>query len=164
MSQQKQKSIVIVEDNPVIRELLRGLIKQDDQLTVVGETASGETAIELAKNLNPDLVCLDVMLPGIGGLEVLRAIRTANPNIRVILVTGHATPDVVQGALKAGASGFVVKPFNAKKLLQTIHGALGSQPPALPPAEPSPASAEPAPLTAEAAPPATEPKPPDAAN
>ena len=170
MSQQKQKSIVIVEDNPVVRDLLRGVIRQDDQFTVVGQATTGEAAIGLAMSLNPDLVCLDVMLPGIGGLEVLRAIRAANPGIRVILVTGHATPDVVEGALKAGASGFVVKPFNANKLLQTMHGALAAPPPALPPAEPGPASAaptaaaaEPAPLAAETAPPATEQKPPDAA-
>jgi len=136
MSEQKPANIVIVDDNAVVREVLRGMIRHDDRLTIVGEAATGESAIDLVKSLKPDLVCLDVMLPGVDGLEVLRAIRAANPDIRVILVTGHSTSDVVDKALKAGANGFVVKPFNANKLLQTIHSALGARTAA-------PASAEP---------------------
>jgi two-component system chemotaxis response regulator CheY len=156
MSEQKRANIVIVDDNAVVREVLRGMIGRDDGLTIVGQAATGETAIDLVKSLKPDLVCLDVMLPGVDGLEVLRAIRAANPDIRVILVTGHSTSDVVERALKAGANGFVVKPFNANKLLQTIHSALAGRTAA-------PSSAEPAAAAAEAPPPSTEPKPPDAA-
>ena len=135
MSQQK-RSIVVVDDNAVVREVLRGMINRDEGLTIVGQAATGESAIELVKSVKPDLVCLDVMLPGVDGIEVLRALRAANPDIRVILVTGHSTQDVVGGALKSGANGFVVKPFNANKLLQTIHSALGARTAA-------PASAEP---------------------
>lgn len=152
MSEQKQATIVIVDDNAVVREVLRGMIGRDPSLKIVGQAASGEAAIELVKNLNPALVCLDVMLPGVDGLEVLRAIRAANPDVRVILVTGHSTSEVVDSALKAGANGFIVKPFNANKLLQTIHSALAARASA-------PAAAAPGPAEAESSPPAAEPVP-----
>lgn len=143
MAEQKQARIVIVDDNAVVREVLRGMIGRDDRLKLVGQAATGEGAIDLVKSLNPDLVCLDVMLPGVDGLEVLRAVREANPNIKVILVSGHSTSDVVESAMKAGASGFIVKPFNANKLLQTIHSVLAGAGPAAPePAKVEPPSTE----------------------
>ena len=167
---EKKASVLIVDDNAVVREVLRGMVNRDEKLTVIGQAATGESAIDLVKSLKPDLVCLDVMLPGVDGLEVLRAIRAINPEIRVILVTGHSTSDVVGGALKSGANGFVVKPFNANKLLQTIHSALAAPASPAPAAEPGAPAAEPAAPAAEASTPAAdpsapaaEPKPPDAA-
>jgi DNA-binding NtrC family response regulator len=73
---------------------------------------------------------------------VLRSIRAAHPAIKVILVSGHSTSDVVESAMKSGASGFIVKPFNANKLLQTIHSVLASPVPVTEP-EPEPAKADP---------------------
>jgi two-component system chemotaxis response regulator CheY len=142
MAEPKLARIVIVDDNAVVREVLRGMIGRDDRLKLVGQAATGEGAIDLVKSLNPDLVCLDVMLPGVDGLEVLRAIRAAHPDIKVILVSGHSTSDVVESAMKSGASGFIVKPFNANKLLQTIHSVLASP---VPVKEAEPAKADPPP-------------------
>jgi two-component system chemotaxis response regulator CheY len=121
---QNTHTIVVAEDNPVVREVLRGVIRQDKSLAIVGEAANGQAALDLVESLDPDVVCLDILMPGMDGLTVLRAIREKHPATRVIVVTGQSTSDVVGEALKLGAAGFVVKPFNAEKLLRAIHNAL----------------------------------------
>jgi two-component system chemotaxis response regulator CheY len=124
----RQSRILIVEDNAVIRDLLRGILRHDADLVVVGEAASGENAIDLAEKLRPDLICLDVLLPGLDGIAILRALRAVHPEMRVVLVTGQATNSIVSEALSLGASGFVVKPFNAARLLSAVRSALASPP------------------------------------
>jgi two-component system, chemotaxis family, chemotaxis protein CheY len=122
----RQSRILIVDDNAVIRDLLRGILRNHSDLTVVGEASSGETAIDLVEKLRPDLICLDVLLPGLDGIAILRALRAIRPEMRVVLVTGQATNSVVSEALSLGASGFVVKPFNAARLLSAVRSALAS--------------------------------------
>ena len=117
-------NIVVAEDNAVVREVLRGIIRQDKTLKIVGEAVNGPAALELVESHKPHLVCLDILMPGMDGLSVLRKIREDHPQTRVIIVTGQSTSDVVSEALKLGANGFVVKPFNADKLLRAIHNAL----------------------------------------
>jgi two-component system, chemotaxis family, chemotaxis protein CheY len=120
-----QSRILIADDNDVVRRALRGLIRHDESLAVVGEASNGQSALEAIKTLQPDLVCLDVLMPGLDGLSILRTIREEHPAIRVVLVTGQATSDVVSQARELGANGFVVKPFNAAKVLAAIRTALG---------------------------------------
>jgi two-component system chemotaxis response regulator CheY len=119
------RTILIAEDNPVVREVLRGIIRHDRRFSVIGEATNGQTALELVASLKPDLVCLDVLMPGLDGLSVLRTMHDEFPDTRVVLVTGQSTSEVVSEALALGASGFVVKPFNAEKLLRALHAALG---------------------------------------
>ena len=122
----KPARVLIVDDNNMIREVLRGVIRHDPGLSLVGEAANGEAAMELIAQLNPNLVCLDVLMPGMGGLEVLRSIRETYPDVRVIVITGQSTSGIVSEALKLGANGFVVKPFSADKVLKAIYTALGN--------------------------------------
>jgi two-component system chemotaxis response regulator CheY len=134
--------ILIVDDNRIIREVLRGLIRHDDRLAVVGTAANGESALEMIGTLHPDLVCLDVLMPGPDGIAILRTIHAQYPGTRVIVVSGESTPHIVSSALRAGASGFVVKPFNAEKVLRTIHAALRAPiPECQPEPEPEPEAA-----------------------
>ena len=128
-ARERKARILIVEDNAVIRDLLRGIMRHDADLVVVGEAANGENAIDLAEKLRPDLVCLDVLLPGLDGIAILRALRAVHPEMRVVLVTGQATSSIVQEALALGAAGFVVKPFNAARLLGTVRSALAAPAP-----------------------------------
>jgi two-component system, chemotaxis family, chemotaxis protein CheY len=128
-SNARPSRIVIVDDNPVIRDLLRGIMRNDAGLVVVGEAANGDTAIDVVEKLRPDLICLDVLLPGLDGIAVLRALRAMHPEMRVVLVTGRATSSVVSEATELGAAGFVVKPFNAARLLATVRAALSAPPP-----------------------------------
>ena len=118
--------IVIVEDNAVIRDLLRGILRNHADLTVVGEATSGESAIDLVEKLRPDLICLDVLLPGLDGISILRALRAVLPEMRAVLVTAQATSSMVSEALSLGASGIVVKPFNAARLLSAVRSALAN--------------------------------------
>jgi two-component system chemotaxis response regulator CheY len=127
MPDQHTHRIVVAEDNPVVREVLRGVIRQDKSLAIVGEAAHGQAALDLVDSLAPDLVCLDILMPGIDGISVLRTMREKHPDTRVIVVTGQSTSEVVTEALKLGAAGFVVKPFNAEKLLRAIHNALAAR-------------------------------------
>jgi two-component system, chemotaxis family, chemotaxis protein CheY len=124
--QQSTYNIVIAEDNAVVREVVRGIIRQDKSLRIVGEASNGQTALDLVAMHEPHLICLDIMMPGMDGISVLKKIKAEHKATRVILVTGQSTSDVVTEALKLGAQGFVVKPFNADKLLRAIHSALGA--------------------------------------
>jgi two-component system chemotaxis response regulator CheY len=124
--QQKTYSIAIAEDNAVVREVVRGIIRQDKTLKLVGEAGNGQAALDIVETHKPDLLCLDVLMPGMDGIAVLRKIKADHPDTRVIIVTGQATSEVVKEALGLGAHGFVVKPFNADKLLRAIHAAMGT--------------------------------------
>lgn len=124
MKTRKPAHIVIAEDNAVAREVLRGVIMRDEAFKLVGEAVNGHVALELVKSLRPDLVCLDVMMPGLDGLSVMRSISDDCPETRVVLVTGQATSEVVSEALSQGASALVVKPYSAQKLLRALHSAL----------------------------------------
>ncbi len=125
MSTEQCARVLVVDDNEVVRRALKGVISHDEALLVIGEASNGTSALESIKTLQPDLVCLDIMLPGVDGLTILRQVRKEYPAMRVVLITGQATADVVAQARELGAHGFVVKPFNAAKVLKTIHAALG---------------------------------------
>jgi two-component system, chemotaxis family, chemotaxis protein CheY len=131
MSEKPEKegmySIAVAEDNAVVREVLRGIIRQDKSLKLIGEAANGQLALELVHAHKPNVICLDVLMPGMDGIAVLRKIKEEHADTRVIIVTGQATSDVVKEALSLGAHGFVIKPFNADKLLRAIHAALAAQ-------------------------------------
>jgi two-component system chemotaxis response regulator CheY len=129
MNQQKRKGrIYVVDDNEVIRRVLRGIIRQDESLELVGEASGGGSALEGIKVLLPDVVCLDVLMPDLDGLSVLATIREKYPAMRVVMVTGQSTSEVVTDARKLGVHAFVVKPFNAAKVLRAIHTALAADP------------------------------------
>jgi two-component system, chemotaxis family, chemotaxis protein CheY len=119
-------SVAVAEDNAVVREVLRGIIRQDKSLKLVAEAANGQVALDIVQQHKPDILCLDVLMPGMDGIAVLRNIKQEHPDTRVIIVTGQATSEVVKEALSLGAHGFVVKPFNADKLLRAIHAAIGA--------------------------------------
>lgn len=112
-------NILIVDDNDLMRSLLRGILRSEGY-NVVGEARNGATAIEMAERIRPDIVCLDVMMPTMNGLEALRQIKAAHPEMWVIMVSGNASPENVQEAIANGAAGFIVKPFNAAKVLATL--------------------------------------------
>jgi two-component system chemotaxis response regulator CheY len=122
---------LIVDDNDLMRTLLRGILRNEEYL-IVGEAKNGVIAVEMAERFKPDLICMDVMMPEMDGLEALQSIKAAYPEIRVVMVTGNPSVDNVREAIQSGASGFIVKPFNAAKVLDTLNRALqtAAQPPA----------------------------------
>lgn len=121
MRQQSPK-VLIVDDNDVMRTLLRGILRNEDYI-IVGEARTGIAAIEMAERLRPNLICLDVMMPEMDGITALQEIKKKHPEIMIIMVTGNASKENVQEALEHGAAGFVIKPFNAATVLETINRA-----------------------------------------
>lgn len=115
----KRISILIVDDNDIMRTVLRGVVR-GDHYEVVGEASNGNLAIDLARRLKPDIVCLDVMMPEKNGLEALNEIKAARPETEVVMITGNADAGTVQEAIMGGAGGFIVKPFNAARVLDTL--------------------------------------------
>jgi two-component system chemotaxis response regulator CheY len=127
--QEKQKhsrraTVFVVDDNDVVRRVLSGIVRQDESLLLVGEATNGAAALEALRRKAPDVVCLDMMMPGLDGLGVLEQLRQKSAETRVIMITGYPTPDLVNKSRELGAAGFVVKPFNAAKVLSVIHAAL----------------------------------------
>ena len=100
--------VLLADDHTLLREGLRRALEEAG-LEVVGEAADGAQAIALAEQHQPDVVLMDVSMPGTDGVEATRAIRTRYPAVDVVILTMHADPAVVQSAVRAGAAGYLVK-------------------------------------------------------
>jgi two-component system chemotaxis response regulator CheY len=117
-------SIIIVDDNDMMRSILRGMLR-GEEYDVVGEARNGVAAVELVERLKPDIACMDVMMPEKNGIEALCEIKAAHPETEVIMVTSNSDPDTVQVSIQNGASGFIIKPFNAARVLDTLEKVSG---------------------------------------
>ena len=125
MAKKTPAKILIVDDNDLMRTLLRGILRNEDY-QIIGEARNGAVAIEMVERDKPDLICMDVMMPEMDGLEALQNIKASHPEIIVIMITGSPSAENVRESIKGGASGFIIKPFNTAKVLDTIERALGS--------------------------------------
>jgi DNA-binding NarL/FixJ family response regulator len=112
-----QINVLIVDDHPVTREGLHAALEVDDVVAVIGEAASGEEAIERAGGLKPDVVFMDVRMPGMGGIEAAKAIRAASPGTKIILVTVDESRASISEAIQAGVSGYLLKDTSADELV-----------------------------------------------
>lgn len=121
--QNRSPKVLLVDDNDLMRSLLRGMLR-NERCQVIGEAKNGLIALGLVERMLPDVVFLDVIMPEMDGLEVLQNIKEKHPEIRVIMVTGNPSVENVQESIQWGASGFIVKPFNTAKVLDTLHKAL----------------------------------------
>lgn len=119
MGSPKNTSVLVVDDDSLMREMLKAILRSE-KYQVVGEASNGEDAIALCAKLKPKLVLLDIQMPKMDGLQALEAIRQAQPAVKVIMVSAEATMDKVTEAIKKGAAGFVVKPFNAARVLDKV--------------------------------------------
>jgi DNA-binding NarL/FixJ family response regulator len=111
-------SVLIVDDHPVVREGLRALLEAQDDMTVAGEAGDGPAAVSLAASLRPDIVLLDLKLPGSDGIAVLPQLRAAGP--RVLVLTSATEPAAASRAVRAGAAGVVYKDIDPAALVRAI--------------------------------------------
>jgi len=114
-------NMLIVDDHPVFRQGLRDVLETDTQLKVVGEAADGEVAIELAHEVRPEVILMDINLPTINGLQVTRKIKAQLPDVKVIMITGYDDAEQVFHALRAGASAYCPKDITPEQLISIIH-------------------------------------------
>ena len=118
--------ILVVDDDHIMCELLKSILHREGY-DVVGAAFNGEEALEQCAKFDPHVVCLDVNMPKMGGLEALHALKVEHPKIVVIMVSAAATIDVVHEAMSKGACGFIVKPYNAAKILDTLNRCVGQR-------------------------------------
>ncbi len=116
--------VLIVDDHPVTREGLRMAFEGYDEVEVVGEATNGEEAIESAAGLLPDIVFMDVRMPGIGGIEATRAIHERSPDTRVILFTVDESRASISEAIQAGVTGYLLKDSSADELVDAARKAM----------------------------------------
>ncbi|PKO37676.1 MAG: response regulator [Betaproteobacteria bacterium HGW-Betaproteobacteria-6] len=112
-------SIIIADDNDMMRSVLRAMLR-GEEYDVIGEARNGQAAIDIVDRLKPDIVCMDVVMPEKSGIEALCEIKVANPATEVVMVTGNSDPETVQESIMNGASGFIIKPFNAARVLDAL--------------------------------------------
>jgi DNA-binding NarL/FixJ family response regulator len=114
--------ILIVDDHPLTREALSSLLDRSG-FAVAGEAADGEEAIELARRLQPELVLLDLSMPGMDGLQALPRLREAAPGCEVVVLTASGTEDNLLAAIRGGAAGYLLKSEPPERIVEYLRGA-----------------------------------------
>ena len=112
--------VLIADDHELFRAGIRRLLGSAGDMEVVGEAKTGEEATALVEELAPDVVLLDVMMPGMSGIDVARVIRTTSPRTRVVILTVHANEEFLFDAIKAGAMGYLLKDASSDELLRAV--------------------------------------------
>jgi DNA-binding NarL/FixJ family response regulator len=123
----KKCQILIVDDHPMMREGLAQLINREKDLEVVGEAETAAMAVEKSAQLKPDLVIVDITLPGRSGLELIRDIHAVQPTALVLVVSMHEESLYAERVLRAGGRGYVMKQAGGKKLMEAIRTVLAGQ-------------------------------------
>jgi two-component system, NarL family, response regulator DevR len=115
-----KKKIIIVDDHEVVRLGLKSLLDQYPQYEVVSEASDANEAIAKVREFEPDIVLMDIRLPGKSGIEACEEIIKTNPDTKVIMLTSYAEDEMLFSAIKSGASGYVLKQINSEGLIQSL--------------------------------------------
>lgn len=119
--------VLVADDHPMFRDGIRALLSSSPDAELAGEAATGEEAVALAAELQPDLVLMDVQMPGMGGIEATRRIVSESPHVRVLVVTMFEDDATVFQAMRAGARGYVLKGANYQEMLRAIQAVGGGE-------------------------------------
>jgi len=112
--------VLIVDDHPLFRRGMRDSLEQYPELLVIGEAGDGETAVQLADSLSPNVILMDINLPRMNGLETTRAIRKRRPDISVVMVSMHEDDEQLFNAIRAGAAAYCTKDVDSEHLASTV--------------------------------------------
>jgi DNA-binding NarL/FixJ family response regulator len=113
-------SVVLVDDQPLIRAGLRMIVESEPDLRLAGEAEDGASAVALSRELHPDVVLMDVRMPGMDGIEATIAVLAASPETRVVMLTTFDVDGYVYESLRAGASGFLLKDVTPERLIEAV--------------------------------------------
>lgn len=116
----KKIRILIADDHALVREGIRALLSSCDDMEVVGEATDGRSAIDMSRKLTPDIVLMDIAMPGLGGLEATLEIRSSFPDVKVLVITQYDNKEYIYRFLKAGVSGYVLKKAASTELISAI--------------------------------------------
>jgi DNA-binding NarL/FixJ family response regulator len=120
----KATRVVVVEDHRILRDGLRAIFANEPDLELVGEASDGREAIDMARELRPDLVLLDLSMPRMDGLTALKDIKRVAPGARVLVITVHRTEEYVFRAIEYGADGYLLKDASATELMHAVRSVL----------------------------------------
>jgi NarL family two-component system response regulator LiaR len=119
--------VLITDDHKVVRRGLRGFLELDPELEIVGEASNGEEAVVMSRRLEPDVVLMDLLMPGMDGIEATRQISRDLPEVEVVALTSVLEDASVTGAIKAGAIGYLLKTTDGHELREAIKAAAAGQ-------------------------------------
>lgn len=120
MNNETNVRILLVDDHAIVREGLRALLDDVQGMCIVGEATNGDEAVEMAARLTPDLVLMDLKMPGLAAPDAIRTIRARNPGVHVLMLTSYAEDQQVQKVISAGALGYVLKDVAKAELLKAM--------------------------------------------
>ncbi|MBN1643392.1 MAG: response regulator transcription factor, partial [Dehalococcoidales bacterium] len=115
--------VLLADDHAVLREGMRNLLSREKDVEVVGEANNGEEAVRLASELKPTVVLMDIVMPGLNGIEATRQIKQASPSTIVLVLTAYSDIRYILGLLEAGASGYLLKSARGREIVDSIRAA-----------------------------------------
>jgi DNA-binding NarL/FixJ family response regulator len=119
--------VLLTDDHTVVRSGMARLLERDESIEIIGEAPNGEQAYQLFNDLNPDIVVMDMSMPGIGGLEALRRIITKDPTAKVLMFSMHENINFAMQAMTSGASGYLTKSAEANDLVTAVKQVVGGK-------------------------------------
>ena len=119
--------VLVADDHAVVREGLRAVLGSEPDMEVVGEAATGKEVVERSAELGPDVILMDIQMPGINGIEATRRILDANPDVGVVVLTMFEDDDSVFSAMRAGARGYVLKGAHPSEILKVLRAVAGGE-------------------------------------
>jgi LuxR family maltose regulon positive regulatory protein len=119
--------LLIADDCDVLRENIRSFVSRQADIEVVGEASDGESAVKLAGSLLPDVVLMDIGMPGLNGIDAARTILKNNTSMRITILSAHSDRRFTMAALKAGVSGYVLKTSVVDDLVPALHAAMANE-------------------------------------
>ena len=124
---QNRTIVLLADDHPLLRHSIRSVLEKEPDLQVIGEASDGEEAVTLAKELQPDVVLMDIGMPKLDGLEATRQIKAAHPNIAILVLTIHSDEQHIIGILQAGAAGYLTKSVFGEEVVQAVRGVVAGE-------------------------------------
>lgn len=115
--------VLVADDHAIVREGVRMILAKEKDIDVIGEAGDGQQALDLVDTLKPDVVVMDISMPGMGGIEATQHVKERHPNVNVLALTMHEDESYVFQLLRAGASGYVLKRAAAQDLVQAVRAA-----------------------------------------
>ncbi len=116
----KTTKILIVDDHEVVRDGLRNILTSLDNISIAGEAGNGEDAVKMYSSLKPDLVIMDISMPGMNGIEATRVIKEKDPDARILILTMHDNQEYLNQIIRSGAKGFILKNTDKEELLDAV--------------------------------------------
>jgi len=119
--------VLIADDHPVVRDGLRSIMETAPDLTLVGEASDGAEAVRLASELSPDVVLMDLRMPGLGGIEAIEQIKAREPRVEIVILTTYDEDEFIVRGLRAGARGYLLKDTSRDALFKAIRAVHGGE-------------------------------------